>query len=149
MNQIRQKIGVMFGNPETTTGGNALKFYASVRMDIRSLESIKEGEEVIGSRTRVKVVKNKVAPPFKQATFDIIYGEGISREGDLVDLGVDHGIISKSGAWYSYREERIGQGRENAKKFLRENPAVAAEIEKELRQKLGMTRALVSASAES
>ncbi|HLC26668.1 MAG TPA: DNA recombination/repair protein RecA, partial [bacterium] len=149
VNQIRQKIGVMFGNPETTTGGNALKFYASVRMDIRRLESIKEGEEVIGSRTRVKVVKNKVAPPFKQATFDIIYGEGISREGDLVDLGVDHGIISKSGAWYSYREERIGQGRENAKKFLRENPAVAAEIEKELRQKLGMTRALVSASAES
>lgn len=149
VNQIRQKIGVMFGNPETTTGGNALKFYASVRMDIRRLESIKEGEEVIGSRTRVKVVKNKVASPFKQATFDIIYGEGISREGDLVDLGVDHGIISKSGAWYSYREERIGQGRENAKKFLRENPAVAAEIEKELRQKLGMTRATVSASAES
>jgi recombination protein RecA len=128
INQIRQKIGVMFGNPETTTGGNALKFYSSVRLDIRRIASIKEGQEVIGSRTRVKVVKNKVAPPFKEVEFDIIFGYGISKEGDLVDIGVDMGIVDKSGAWYSYGEARIGQGRENAKEFLKGHPEVAAEI---------------------
>ena len=129
INQIRMKIGVMFGNPETTTGGNALKFYASVRMDIRRIAALKQGQDVIGNRTRVKVVKNKVAPPFKEAEFDIMYGVGISREGDLVDLGVECNIVEKSGSWFSYGEERIGQGRENAKQYLLENPETAAEIE--------------------
>jgi recombination protein RecA len=138
INQIREKIGVMFGNPETTTGGRALKFYASVRLDIRRISAIKEGEEVIGSRVKVKVVKNKVAPPFREAEFDIIYGEGISRLGSLVDLGVAHKVVDKSGAWYAYGGERIGQGRENAKRFLQENPALAAEIEGKLREALGI-----------
>ena len=125
--QIRMKIGVMFGNPETTTGGNALKFYASVRMDIRRIGSIKKGEEVIGSETRVKVVKNKVAPPFRNAEFDILYGEGISREGGLIDMGVDEGFVRKSGAWYTYEGDQLGQGKENARTFLRDNPDLADE----------------------
>ena len=133
------KIGVMFGNPETTTGGNALKFYSSVRMDIRRIAALKDGENVIGNRTRVKVVKNKVAPPFRQVEFDIIYGKGISKTGDLLDLGVTHNIISKSGTWFSYNETRIGQGRENSKKFLLDNPEMAADIEKQLRETLGLT----------
>ena len=139
INQIRMKIGVMFGNPETTTGGNALKFYSSVRMDIRRIAALKDGENVIGNRTRVKVVKNKVAPPFRQVEFDIIYGKGISKVGDLLDLGVAHDIISKSGTWFSYNETRIGQGRENSKNFLTENVEMAAEIEKRLRETLGLT----------
>jgi recombination protein RecA len=138
INQLREKIGVMFGNPETTTGGRALKFYASVRLDIRRISAIKDGEENIGSRVKVKVVKNKVAPPFREAEFDIIYGEGISRLGSLVDLGVTHKVIEKSGAWYAFGGERIGQGRENAKRFLQENPAMADEIEGKLRAALGM-----------
>ena len=138
INQIRMKIGVMFGNPETTTGGNALKFYASVRMDIRRIGSIKKGDEVIGSETRVKVVKNKVAPPFKQAEFDILYGEGISREGEIIELGVMHRIIEKSGAWYAYKGEKIGQGRDNAREFLRENPELAREIENKIRESLNI-----------
>jgi recombination protein RecA len=133
INQIRMKIGVMFGNPETTTGGNALKFYASVRMDIRKIAALKKGDEVIGSRTRVKVVKNKVAPPFREVEFDILYGEGISKEGDMLDLAVDRNIIEKSGAWYSYGKERIGQGRENARVYLKEHPEAMAEIEAALR----------------
>jgi recombination protein RecA len=133
INQIRMKIGVMFGNPETTTGGNALKFYASVRMDIRKTASLKQGQDVIGTRTRVKVVKNKVAPPFKEAEFDIMYGTGISREGDLLDLGSENGIVEKSGAWYSFEGERIGQGRENAKQFLMEHPETARTIEEKIR----------------
>ena len=133
INQIREKVGVMFGNPETTTGGRALKFYSTIRMEVRRIETIKNGNEMIGSRTRVKVVKNKVAPPFKQAEFDIMYGTGISKEGCLVDLGVDYDIIQKSGAWFSYGDTRIGQGREKAKDFLRENPDVAAEIEQKIR----------------
>ncbi len=132
INQIRMKIGVMFGNPETTTGGNALKFYASVRMDIRRIATLKQGDQVVGSRTRVKVVKNKVAPPFKESEFDILYGEGISRTGDVLDLAVDKGIVDKSGAWFSYNKERIGQGRENSRQFLKENPAMLAEIETKL-----------------
>src|SRR5437879_65732 len=138
INQMRQKIGVFFGNPETTTGGNALKFYASVRLDIRRVGSIKKGEEVIGSETKVKVVKNKVAPPFKQADFDILYGEGISREGEVVDLGSQHGIIEKSGAWYSYTGDRIGQGKDNAREYLRERPALALEIENKIRERVGI-----------
>ncbi len=138
INQIREKIGVMFGNPETTTGGRALKFYSSVRLDIRRISAIKDGEEVIGSRVKVKVVKNKVAPPFREAEFDIIYGEGISRLGSLLDLGVTHKVVEKSGAWYAYGGERIGQGRENAKRFLQENPAMADEIEAKLRAVLGV-----------
>ena len=138
INQIRMKIGVMFGNPETTTGGNALKFYASVRLDIRRIGSIKKGEEVIGSETKVKVVKNKVAPPFKQAEFDILYGEGISREGEIVDLGAAHNIIEKSGAWYAYNGDRIGQGKDNAREFLREHPEIALEVENRIREKLGV-----------
>ena len=138
INQIRMKIGVMFGNPETTTGGNALKFYSSVRMDIRRIAAIKQGQDMIGSRTRVKVVKNKVAPPFKEAEFDIMYGTGISREGDLVDLGAEAEIIEKSGAWYSYSGERIGQGRENAKAFLAEHPETALEIEQKLLAHFGL-----------
>jgi recombination protein RecA len=138
INQIRMKIGVMFGNPETTTGGNALKFYASVRLDIRRVGSIKKGEEVIGSETKVKVVKNKVAPPFRQADFDILYGEGISREGEVLDLGSQHNIVEKSGAWYSYQGERIGQGKDNAREFLRANPTMAFEIENKIREALGV-----------
>src|SRR5262249_44590180 len=138
INQIRMKIGIMFGNPETTTGGNALKFYASVRLDIRRIGQIKEREEVVGNQTRVKVVKNKVAPPFKQVEFDIMYGEGISKTGELVDLGVKAGIIEKSGAWFSFGNERIGQGRENTKAFLKQHPKVGAEIEKAVRQNAGL-----------
>ena len=138
INQLREKIGVMFGNPETTTGGRALKFYASVRLDIRRISAIKDGEEVIGNRVKVKVVKNKVAPPFREAEFDIVFGEGISRLGGLVDLGVTHNVVEKSGAWYAYGGERIGQGRENAKRFLQEHPAMADEIEGKLRAVLGM-----------
>ena len=138
INQIRMKIGVMFGNPETTTGGNALKFYASVRLDIRRIGQIKSQEEVVGNQTRVKVVKNKVAPPFKQVEFDIMYGEGISKTGELVDLGVKAGIVEKSGSWISYNGERIGQGRENAKTFLKENPKVAAELERAIRANAGL-----------
>ena len=133
INQIRMKIGVMFGNPETTTGGNALKFYASVRLDIRRTGAIKRGEEVVGSETKVKVVKNKVAPPFCQAEFDILYGEGISREGEIIELGVHHKFIEKSGAWYSYNGERIGQGKDNTREFLRGRPAMAREIENRVR----------------
>ncbi len=138
INQIRMKIGVMFGNPETTTGGNALKFYASQRLDIRRIGAIKNGEQVVGSRTRVKVVKNKVAPPFKEVEFDIMYGQGISKEGDLIDLASEVGIVEKSGAWFSFNGERIGQGRENAKEYLKERPAVLAEIEKQLLEKNGV-----------
>jgi recombination protein RecA len=138
INQIRMKIGVMFGNPETTTGGNALKFYSSVRLDIRRTGSIKRGEEVIGSETKVKVVKNKVAPPFKTAEFDILYGEGTSREGEIIDLGVEAKIVDKSGAWYAYNGEKIGQGKDNAREFLRENPDIALEIENRVREALGV-----------
>jgi recombination protein RecA len=138
INQIRMKIGVMFGNPETTTGGNALKFYASVRMDIRRIGSIKRGEEVIGNETRVKVVKNKVAPPFKTADFDILYNEGISREGEIIELGVLHRIVEKSGAWYAYNGEKIGQGKDNTREFLRENPAIAHDIEAKIREAVGI-----------
>ncbi|WP_267223931.1 recombinase RecA [Dyella silvae] len=136
INQIRMKIGVMFGSPETTTGGNALKFYASVRLDIRRIGAVKKGEEVIGSETRVKVVKNKVAPPFRQAEFEILYGEGTSREGEIIELGVAQNLIDKSGAWYSYKGDRIGQGKENVRQFLRDNPAIANEIDAELRSRL-------------
>src|SRR5687768_3073928 len=138
INQIRMKIGVMFGNPETTTGGNALKFYASVRIDIRRIGSIKKGEEVIGNETRVKVVKNKVAPPFKVADFDILYNEGISREGEIIEMGVNHRIVEKSGAWYAYKGEKIGQGKDNSREFLRENPAIANEIESKIREAVGI-----------
>ncbi|GMG97080.1 recombinase RecA [Tepidimicrobium xylanilyticum] len=138
INQLREKVGVMFGNPETTTGGRALKFYSSIRLDVRRVDSIKQGEDVIGNRTRVKVVKNKVAPPFKQAEFDIMYGLGISKEGNILDTGVTAEVISKSGSWYSYGEQKLGQGRENAKEFLRENPSVALEIERKIREKFGL-----------
>jgi len=138
INQIRMKIGVMFGNPETTTGGNALKFYASVRLDIRRTGNIKKGEEVIGSETKVKVVKNKVSPPFKTAEFDILYGEGISREGEVIDMGVTAQVVDKSGAWYAYNGEKIGQGKDNAREFLRENPDVAREIENKIREHMGI-----------
>jgi recombination protein RecA len=138
INQIRMKIGVMFGNPETTTGGNALKFYASVRLDIRRIGAIKKGEEVTGNETRVKVVKNKVAPPFREALFDILYGEGISREGEIVELGVMHKIVEKSGAWYAYNGDKIGQGKDNAREFLREHPEIAAEIEAKVREAVGV-----------
>jgi recombination protein RecA len=136
INQIRMKIGVMFGNPETTTGGNALKFYASVRLDIRRIGALKNGEEVIGNQTRVKVVKNKVAPPFREAEFEIMYGQGISRNGEIIDMGVAHNFIEKSGSWYSYNGERIGQGKENARNFLEQNPDKAKDIETKLRAKL-------------
>ncbi|WP_266168090.1 recombinase RecA [Dyella subtropica] len=139
INQIRMKIGVMFGSPETTTGGNALKFYASVRLDIRRIGAVKKGEEVIGSETRVKVVKNKVAPPFRQAEFEILYGEGTSREGEIIELGVAQNLIDKSGAWYSYKGDRIGQGKENVRQFLRDNPAIANEVDQELRARLLVT----------
>jgi recombination protein RecA len=138
INQIRMKIGVMFGSPETTTGGNALKFYASVRLDIRRIGSIKKADEVLGNETRVKVVKNKVAPPFKTAEFDIMYGKGISREGEIIDLGVNYNIVDKSGAWYAYNGEKIGQGRDNTREFLRENPELAREIENKIRQAVGV-----------
>jgi len=138
INQLRMKIGVFMGNPETTTGGNALKFYSSIRLDIRKIASIKQGESVIGNRTRVKVVKNKLAPPFREAEFDIIFGEGISREGDVLDLAANQGIVEKSGAWYSYRGDRLGQGRENTKQFLREHPELTAQVENEVREKLGV-----------
>jgi recombination protein RecA len=147
INQIRMKIGVMFGNPETTTGGNALKFYASVRLDIRRTGSIKKGEEVIGSETKVKVVKNKVAPPFKVAQFDILYGEGISREGEVVDLGAELDIVEKSGSWYSYNGDRIGQGKDNAREYLRSNPEVALEIENKIRENKGVNTRGAAAEA--
>jgi len=140
INQLREKIGVMFGNPETTTGGRALKFYSSVRVDIRRIASIKDGDVVVGGRTRVKIVKNKVAPPFREAEFDIMYGEGISREGDMLDLAVDKRIVEKSGTWFAYGGERLGQGRENAKTFLRENPETFKKIEERVRKELGLTR---------
>jgi recombination protein RecA len=138
INQLREKIGVMFGSPETTTGGRALKFYSSVRLDVRRIETLKDGTEAIGNRTRVKVVKNKVAAPFKQAEFDIVYGQGISREGSLIDMGVEQGIVRKSGAWYTYDGDQLGQGKENARAFLRDNPDLAAEIEKRIKEKLGI-----------
>jgi len=138
INQIRMKIGVMFGNPETTTGGNALKFYASVRLDIRRIGSIKRGEEIVGNETRVKVVKNKVSPPFREALFDILYGEGISREGEIIELGVNHRIVEKSGAWYAYAGDKIGQGKDNAREYLREHPETAAEIEAKIREAVGV-----------
>jgi recombination protein RecA len=141
INQIRMKIGVMFGNPETTTGGNALKFYASVRLDIRRIGGIKKGDEVIGNETRVKVVKNKVSPPFKEAIFDILYGEGISRQGEIIELGVAHKLIDKSGAWYAYQGEKIGQGKDNAREYLKEHPEIASEIEAQIRERLGVKSA--------
>jgi len=147
INQIRMKIGVMFGSPETTTGGNALKFYSSVRMDVRRIGAIKDSDNVIGNRTRVKVVKNKVAPPFREVEFDIIYNEGISRNGELIDLGVEHGIVDKSGAWYSFNGERMGQGRENSKVFLKENPDIAEEIDGLIRETLGLGRLTVKLPA--
>jgi recombination protein RecA len=145
INQLREKIGVMFGSPETTTGGRALKFYASVRLDVRRIETLKDGTDMVGNRTRVKVVKNKVAPPFKQAEFDILYGVGISREGSLIDVGVEQSIIRKSGAWYTYEGDQLGQGKENARKFLRDNPDVAAEVEKRIKEKLGIGAVLDAA----
>lgn len=148
INQIRMKIGVMFGNPETTTGGNALKFYATVRMDIRRIASLKQGQDVIGNRTRVKIVKNKIAPPFKEAEFDIMFGTGISREGDLLDLGVECDIVEKSGSWFSYGEERIGQGRENAKRYLTEHPEAAAEIEAKVLETYGLNPAVTASEGE-
>ncbi len=138
INQLREKIGVFFGSPETTTGGKALKFYASVRLDVRRIETLKDGTEAVGNRTRVKVVKNKVAPPFKQAEFDIIYGQGISREGGLIDVGVEHGLVRKAGAWYTYEGDQLGQGKENARNFLRDNPDLADDIEKRIKEKLGV-----------
>ncbi len=149
INQIREKIGVMFGNPETTTGGRALKFYSSVRVDIRRIAALKEGDEVTGARAKIKVVKNKVAAPFRQAEFDLDYSEGISRVGELIDLGLEHKLVSKSGAWYSAGEVRLGQGRDNAKQFLRENPELAAELETELRAKLGLPARAPAAAAEA
>ncbi|MEO8596563.1 MAG: recombinase RecA [Candidatus Solibacter sp.] len=150
INQIREKIGVMFGNPETTTGGRALKFYASVRLDIRRIAAIKDGDVVVGNRTKVKVVKNKVASPFREAEFDIIYGEGVSREGDLIDLGVAQNIVEKSGSWYSYKGDRIGQGRENARQFLKDNPDIRTNVDSELRKALGLIKdAPAAAAAES
>jgi len=144
INQIRMKIGVMFGSPETTTGGNALKFYASVRLDIRRTGAIKDRDEVVGNSTRVKVVKNKVAPPFREVEFDIMYGEGISKMGELVDIGVKAGVVEKSGSWYSFSDERIGQGRENAKTFLKQNPAMARDIEEKIRAANGLDFAMAS-----
>jgi recombination protein RecA len=138
INQLREKIGVMFGSPETTTGGKALKFYASIRLDVRRIETLKDGSDAVGNRTRVKVVKNKVAPPFKQAEFDIVYGQGISREGSLIDVGVEQGLIKKSGAWYTYDSDQLGQGKENVRSFLRDNPDLADEIEKKIKEKLGI-----------
>ncbi|MCK9920483.1 recombinase RecA [Frankia sp. AgPm24] len=148
INQLREKIGVMFGSPETTTGGKALKFYASVRLDVRRIETLKDGAEAVGNRTRVKVVKNKVAPPFRTAEFDIVYGGGISREGSLIDMGVEHGIIRKSGAWYTYDGDQLGQGKENARSFMRDNPDLANEVEKKIKEKLGIIPTL-EAEAEA
>jgi len=147
INQIREKIGVMFGNPETTTGGRALKFYASVRADIRRIAAIKDGETVVGNRTKIKIVKNKMAPPFRECEFDIVYGEGISKEGDLIDLGVAQNLVEKSGAWYSFKGERIGQGRDNAKQFLKDNPDVTKKLDTDLRKLLGLVRAEAPATA--
>jgi recombination protein RecA len=149
INQIRMKIGVMFGSPETTSGGNALKFYASVRLDIRRIGALKKGDEVVGNQTRVKVVKNKLAPPFKQAEFEILYGEGISREGELIELGVVHNLVEKSGAWYSYNGERMGQGKENVRQFLKENPDIADEIDRKLRAEMMPSRPVKPASEEA
>ncbi len=146
INQIRMKIGVMFGSPETTTGGNALKFYASVRLDIRRIGAIKKGDEVVGNETKVKVVKNKVSPPFKEAFFDILYGQGISREGEIIELGVAHKIVDKSGAWYAYNGEKIGQGKDNAREFLKENPAISQEIEAKVRAAVGVNPAMAAAA---
>ncbi|MGH3546006.1 MAG: recombinase RecA, partial [Mycobacteriales bacterium] len=138
INQLREKIGVLFGSPETTTGGRALKFYSSIRLDVRRIETLKDGVNAVGNRTRVKVVKNKMAPPFKQAEFDILYGAGISREGSLIDVGVEHGLVRKSGAWYTYEGDQLGQGKENARTFLHDNPDLANEIEKKIKEKLGV-----------
>lgn len=149
INQIRMKIGVMFGNPETTTGGNALKFYSTVRMDIRKIGQIKDGDRVLGNRTRVKVVKNKMAPPFRQVEFDIMFGEGISKEGDIIDLGVEEGIIEKSGSWFSYKKDRLGQGRENVKNFLKENPEILQEIEAVILEKAGLNKTGNTAEEET
>ncbi|MFF1606825.1 recombinase RecA [Amycolatopsis sp. NPDC058278] len=149
INQLREKIGVMFGSPETTTGGKALKFYASIRLDVRRIETLKDGGEPVGNRTRVKVVKNKMAPPFKQAEFDILYGHGISREGSLIDMGVDQAILRKSGAWYTYEGDQLGQGKENARKFLRDNPDIANEIEKRIKEKLGIGAQLDAEAVEA
>ena len=148
INQLREKIGVMFGNPETTTGGRALKFYASIRMDVRRVEALKSSGEVVGNHTRIKVVKNKIAPPFKEAEFDIVFGEGISKEGDLIDLAVKEDIIEKSGAWFAYNGQKIGQGRENAKIYLKENPEVFAEVDRKIREKYGLPLAAESADSE-
>jgi recombination protein RecA len=147
INQLREKIGVMFGSPETTTGGRALKFYASIRLDVRRIETLKDGTEAVGNRTRVKVVKNKVAPPFKQAEFDIVYGQGISREGSLIDMGVEQGIVRKSGAWYTYEGDQLGQGKENARAFMRDNPDLANEVEKRIKEKLGIGAVLDAEAA--
>jgi recombination protein RecA len=147
INQIREKIGVMFGNPETTTGGRALKFYSSIRLEIRRVGAIKEGEDNVGNRTKAKVVKNKLAPPFKEAQFDIMFGRGISREGELLDLAVDHKIVDKAGSWFSYGDERLGQGRENAKQFLKENPEIADEIESKVKVALGILQPLKEVEA--
>ncbi|UWE11837.1 recombinase RecA [Actinacidiphila bryophytorum] len=148
INQLREKIGVMFGSPETTTGGRALKFYASVRLDIRRIETLKDGTDAVGNRTRVKVVKNKVAPPFKQAEFDILYGQGISREGGLIDMGVEHGFVRKSGAWYTYEGDQLGQGKENVRNFLKDNPDLADEIERRIKEKLGVGVPKAEAAAD-
>ncbi len=149
INQLREKIGVMFGSPETTTGGKALKFYASVRLDIRRIETLKDGTEAVGNRTRVKVVKNKMAPPFRVADFDILYGVGISREGGLIDMGVEHGFVRKSGAWYTYEGDQLGQGKENARNFLKSHPDMANEIEKKIKEKLGVGPRVDSPAAPS
>jgi recombination protein RecA len=149
INQLREKIGVMFGSPETTTGGKALKFYASIRLDVRRIETLKDGGEAVGNRTRVKVVKNKMAPPFKQAEFDILYGHGVSREGSLIDMGVDQAIVRKSGAWYTYEGDQLGQGKENARKFMLENPDIANEIEKRIKEKLGIGPQLDAEAVEA
>jgi recombination protein RecA len=138
INQLREKIGVMFGSPETTTGGKALKFYASVRIDVRRIETLKDGTDAVGNRTRAKIVKNKVSPPFKQAEFDILYGQGISREGGLIDVGVEHGFVRKSGAWYTYEGDQMGQGKENARQFLKDNPDLSEEIDRKIKAKLGI-----------
>ncbi|BCJ99808.1 recombinase RecA [Anaerocolumna chitinilytica] len=149
INQLREKVGVMFGNPETTTGGRALKFYSSIRMDVRKIEALKQGGDIVGSRTRIKVVKNKIAPPFKEAEFDIMFGQGISREGDVLDLASNDNIVIKSGAWYAYNDAKIGQGRENAKQFLKENPEVFNEIEKKVREKYNITAGAVISQKEA
>ncbi|MCL2850706.1 MAG: DNA recombination/repair protein RecA, partial [Micrococcales bacterium] len=148
INQLREKVGVFFGSPETTSGGKALKFYASVRLDIRRIETLKDGADAVGNRTRVKVVKNKMAPPHKQAEFDILYGEGISREGSLIDLGVEHGLVRKSGAWYTYEGDQLGQGKENARKFLRDNPGLADELDTKIKEQLGVGTAVEAPAAE-